>query len=360
MAYRNIIDYEMAAAMILGANIGTTVDAALAAIGTKTVARQTALVHVLFNVIGTLWALVFFRPLLGLVSWACPGSVEVSVTAHLALFHTVFNVLNTLLFFPFVQPFATLVRFLVKDKEALAKEPAHYKLEYKSGSIQDTPELNILRAEKEIRDMAEIAASMYTRISEALASPLDEPRRLAQVAALVEELRRKEGYVDEMREELTRFFIECTHHQISRDSHAKISRLLRIIANLEEMTDDCCAVGFILERGVKKNLVFKRKEMAALSPYMSLVEGFLSLVQEALGAPLSPEQIHLALELEEKIDASRNRLRKLGRKRLESGHDVKTELLFMDLVRYIEKMGDYCYNISRLYPVMGKRKSNAS
>jgi phosphate:Na+ symporter len=79
---------------------------------------------------------------------------------------------------------------------------------------------------------------------------------------------------------------------------------------------------------------------------VGLVEDFLSLVHECLGRQLTPEQIDYARELENRIDKSRNKLRRLGRKRIEAGVDVKTELLFIDLVRRIEKLGDYCFDIA--------------
>jgi phosphate:Na+ symporter len=79
---------------------------------------------------------------------------------------------------------------------------------------------------------------------------------------------------------------------------------------------------------------------------VGLVEEFLSLLREQLGRSLSLEQLEYARDLEEKIDGSRNKLRKLGRKRIEAGVDVKTELLFIDLVRRIEKIGDYCFDIT--------------
>jgi phosphate:Na+ symporter len=86
--------------------------------------------------------------------------------------------------------------------------------------------------------------------------------------------------------------------------------------------------------------------MEALVPYVDLVDSFLTLLREHLGQSLTAEQVRQARELEDNIDKSRNKLRKLGRKRIEAGVDVKTELLFIDLVRRIEKVGDYCYSIS--------------
>jgi phosphate:Na+ symporter len=340
--------FEFAAAMILGANIGTTIDAILASIGSKAAAKQTALVHVLFNVVGSVVALLFFRPLLFLVDLLVPGSPGgAGIAAHLAMFHTVFNVMGTLIFLPFLTQFAGLVAFIIKDREA--PPPAGlgvYRLEHPPGAIKNTPELNIIRAEKEIRDMAGLASRMFSAVSSALRSlPLAENRE-AEVEALVKEMGEKEDYTDQMRVELTAFLIECTRPQLSGRSEKKIYQLLRIISDLEDITDNCYSAGLLLERSVKKDLFFKHKEMEALEPYARQVEEFLFFVREHLGRALSAEQASYAEKLENDIDKSRNKLRKMGRKRIEAGKDVKTELLFIDLVRRIEKVGDYCYNIA--------------
>ncbi|MDR2069104.1 MAG: Na/Pi cotransporter family protein [Spirochaetaceae bacterium] len=341
MTFNGVIEFPIAAAMILGANIGTTIDAAMASIGTKTAAKQAALVHILFNVIGTVLALIFFQPLISLVDLITPGGMTgVGVTTHLAMFHTVFNMINTLIFLPFVTPFAALVTFLIKGD---GRTPGPYKLKYLSGSIQNTPEFNILRAEKEIRDMAGIASSMFTQFRAALEN-LDADK----VFALVEDLKKKENFADEMQEELTRFLIECSSYSLNQRSERHVSQLLRVIAELEDMIDDCYGLSIILERGIKKELLFKQKEMEALSPYAGLVEEFLSFVQAHLGSLFSETARNHAEELERRIHLSQKKLRKLGRKRIESGESVKTELLFIDIVRRIEKLGNYCYHISKV------------
>jgi phosphate:Na+ symporter len=387
LSYRNIIGFEIAAAIILGANIGTTIDAIMAALGAKTAAKQAALGHVLFNVVGSLAAVVFFTPLLSLVDLITPG---MDITTRLAMFHTVFNVFCTVLFLPFTGQFAALVAFLIKDKKNSGQYQGRYRLEWISGLLQGTPEFNIVRAEKEISAMAGLVSQMYADASKALGAiagtgtetPITETApAVADTAAdsetadagteapdtetaetvkagtekagekfdideLVAVMKAREAYADQMREELSRFLIECTRQQLSPKSEYNISQLLRIIADLEDMADDCCGISMILERSVKKKQLFRKKETEALTPYVRQVEDFLSFVREHLGHPISKEQIDFAEELEIQIDRSRNKLRKLGRKRIEAGADVKTELLFIDLVRRIERLGDFCYNIS--------------
>jgi phosphate:Na+ symporter len=351
MTYNGIVGYEMAASMILGANIGTTIDAALASIGTKTNAKRAALVHVLFNVLGACWALPLLNPLLKLVEIITPGTItpgminDAIVPVHLAMLHTLFNLLNTALFLPFVKQLSALVTLIIKDG-ADAEVPAHYHLSYTSGKLHDTPEINILRAEKEIRDMAGIVLSMFTRFSAVLQSLLDIKNRESVVDELSAELRQKEEYTDEMREQISLYLMECAKNRLNRRLEYRISQLLRVISDLENMTDDCCSLSYLLENGVKKGRIFEEKEMNALEPYLNMVRDFLLLVHENFGHKVSEEIIKRANKLEDQIDSNRNKLRKLSRKRLESGKDVKTELLFIELVRRIEKLGDYCYEIS--------------
>ncbi|MDR0645292.1 MAG: Na/Pi cotransporter family protein [Treponema sp.] len=360
MAFQGLISPQFSAAMILGANIGTTIDAAIAAIGTKTAARRAALVHVLFNVIGTVWAFSVFRWLLLVVDWVTPGQINwqggiiltpsqgALITAHLAMFHTVFNIINAALFLPFVKQFARLVSWFIKDTDKEPKTLGHYRLEYKSGTFQNTPELSIIHAEKEIRDMASLTSSMYAKISEALkafhvdAKDVDTGKLVQDLTA---ELSDKERYADEMREEITHFLIECTRQQLSQHSETRVAALLRITASLEDMTDDCYGASLLLERSVKKNLIFKRKETEALTAYAFMVEEFLGIIQKDW-TNITEEQLQQTREWEDKINKTQEKLKKMGRKRIEAGEDIKTELLFIDLVRRIEKVGDDCYNIS--------------
>jgi phosphate:Na+ symporter len=357
MVFSNIVTYEMAAGMVLGANIGTTIDAVLASIGAKTAAKRAAIVHVLFNVIGTLWALPLIKPLLMLVDFITPGApVGAGATAHLAMLHTVFNMINTIMFLPFVNQFAKLVTLIVREKPEERSD--HYVFAAFSSGKSVTTELKILRVEKEICDMADIAASMYAHFSEALRNlresgednndgdnVRDNDRHNA-VAKLCEEMQKKEEYTDEMREILTGVLIECTRMQLNIRTEQRITHLLRIINGIEEMTDECYSISRLLEKSVRKNRIFKKEEMDELVPYVYNVEKFLSLLQMQLSSKSTAELAVQTMELEEEINTTRKKLQKLGRKRIQAGMDVQTELIFIDLVRRIERLGDYCASIT--------------
>jgi phosphate:Na+ symporter len=332
-------------------------------------AKRAAFVHVMFNVIGAIWAILFLLPMLNLVNVILPGDpwagalYNEAIPLHVAGLHTTYNIINILIFLPFVNQFARFICFIVPDRKGELIEEKdkteQYKFEYLSSRHSSTPELNILRVEKEIRDMAGIVSFMFSRFCTVLRGLHEEGVKDEEKAAvnLCEELKLKEHYVDDMRDILSDFLVACSTNKLNPRSESRIMRLLRLINNLKEMSEECHSISRLLEKSIRKDCVFKRKEMEELIPYVSMVEEFLSLLEEQLGRSPTPEQRAQAAELEELIDKKRKKLDKMGRKRLEAGKNVRTELLFIDLVRRIEKLGDYCYEISEAY--WGKSKKSS-
>jgi phosphate:Na+ symporter len=275
------------------------------------------------------------------------------------MLHTVFNTVNTGLFLPFVKPFAALVSFIIKDDKNEAKAPEHYRLAYSQAALYHTPEPNIMRAEKEIQDMAGLVSSMFARFCGVPQTLSESGDRQTLVTGLSAEMKIKEQYADEMHEQIGAFLMECAKKHLNLRSEHRVSQLLHVISDLEDMTDDCCSISSLLERSVKKDRLFKAKEMDALMPYLKQVEDFLNMVKEGLATPatlgvarvaghnFSVEALQNAENLEEEINKNRDKRRKLGQKRIEAGEDVKTEILFIDLVRRIEKIGDYCSSIAK-------------
>ena len=352
LAFQDVITYEMAAGMVLGSNVGTTINAVLAGIAGNTESKRAALAHVLFNVLGLIWALPLLLPLLKLVDFIFPGDPmaagpgNAAIPVHLAGLHTLFNVINTIIFLPFVKQYAKLISFLIPDNKHEEKS-GHYKFSYLSAGNTGSPELNILRAEKEISDMAGIVSFMYSRFCTVLRNLREEDSNDKEnTAELCTELLKKEEYIDEMRETLTNFLIECSRIKLNPKTETRVTYLMQVIVALESMSDECYSISRLLEKSVGKNCIFKDKEMDDLIPYVGKVEEFLSLLENQLGRNPSSELKIRAAELENQIDKERKKLQKLGRKRIEAGGNVKTELLFIDLVRRIERLGDYCFEIS--------------
>jgi phosphate:Na+ symporter len=341
LAVQGVIDFRMAAAITLGANIGTTIDAFLASLAanTKANAKRACWAHILFNVIGTVWVMIVFDPFLKLVDFVVPGPiVAASIGAHIAMLHTLFNTVNTIVLLPFIGQYARLLERLFKEKPEEAE--ARARLAYLPLGLLPTPELSILHARKELGDMAGVARTMFARFrSDLKACPAD-------IGAEVEWFRGYETYADEMQEELAKFLLEITRQDVREKTQANIGQMLRIVDELENVTDSCMSLALLLERCEKKSLALDKDEIDALAPYTLLVDEFLHFVSEKLGGPIDDEALALAVEFEDKVDNFRKDLKKIARKRLKAGADVKTELLFIDMVRHVEKIGDYAYSVA--------------
>lgn len=125
MCAQGWIPFELAAAMVLGENIGTTITANIAAVVANFHAKRTARAHLLFNIIGVIWVLILFYPFLRMVSWVAvkwgsesPYLSAAAIPVGISLFHTIFNILNTFVLIWFVKPIARLVERVVPEKEA--------------------------------------------------------------------------------------------------------------------------------------------------------------------------------------------------------------------------------------------------
>lgn len=340
MSYNGLLTWEFAAAMVLGSNIGTTIDAVIASIGTKVNARRAALVHVLFNVSGTILAVIFFKGLLTLVDKIVPGSVDQNtITTHIAMLHTVFNTVNTIIFLPFVNQIAALTERLVKPKQD--ETPDEYHLEMPQPGKKEQAAGAILLVEKEIADMTEVVIRMFQRIrntfsNRALAAT--EEYKLAQV--------RDEDYADQMHHEISQYLVHCMDLPLTDNQRNNVSQMLEIVAQLESITDDCHSVSTLLSRSIEKKMTFAQEDLERLDPYVELVNRFVLFIREHINKHLTEDKLSEAKTIEDQIDLFRKNLKKVARKRLESGADVKSELLYIDLVRQLEKIGDKAFSIS--------------
>jgi phosphate:Na+ symporter len=340
MAFNGLISFEFAAALTLGSNIGTTTDAPLASIGASANARRAAFVHVMFNVCGTIIACIVFKPLLALVDFLTPGTVEDSIGTHIAMFHTVFNLLATIIFLPFVKQIALLTQKIIVDKKS-ADVSNTYHLEFISVPIKDSAEAHIIRAEKEIADMTMLANDMFKTLKKGF-SNLNEQF----IGENMDKLKKHEDYADQMKEEISKYLLQCYELPVNERTKNNIIVLINIVNDIENMTDDCFSLVLLLKRSIEKNLVFENEDFERLLPYADITQQFLDFIYTNINRHLSEEELHKAEDFENQIDVLRKELKKIAQKRLKNGTDVKMELLYIDLVRKIEHIGDSAFSIS--------------
>ena len=337
LAFNKVVTWEMSAIMTYGSNIGSTIDAIIAAAGTTADAKRAALIHVLFNVFGTILVVVFFRPLLNFVEWISPKD---NIAIQISILHTVFKSLTTAVCIPFINQICAITRKIIKDDpDAL---PSTYKLEFVSHA-KDSYGGYIVRAEGEIAKMTDIVSEMFDRFQVGITT-LDTKF----IEDHMEVMKGEEDYCDQMQEQITAYLLKCETLPISVSQLANISSMIQIVDDLEAITDECYALGKLIQKSIEKKMEFKDEDMERLLPYVELARQFMQFIHININKHLSKEKLEFATELENSIDAFKNELKKLARKRLEEGSNVKAELLYMDLVKQIERIGDHCFNISEL------------
>ncbi|MBQ0161597.1 MAG: Na/Pi cotransporter family protein [Treponema sp.] len=340
LAIKNAITWEFAAALTLGSNIGSTIDAILAAAGTNSDAKRSALIHVMFNVFGTVLALIFFEPFLRLVTALTPGHEHSNIAIRISMLHTVFKSLSTIVMLPLQTPIVKLSQLLIKNNEK--EMPTNYKLEFTESALgKENIATYIIRAEKAIADMTDIVTGMFDRIQIGL-----QNRDQSFIENHVEDAEKAENYLDQMHEQITHYLVKCESLNITEKQVNHISSMIQIVEELESMSDNCYATIMLIAKSINKNMKYAQDDMDRMIPYVELARQFLQFIRININKQLDEHKLSMAAELENQIDLFRKNLKKLARKRLENGADVKSELLYIDMVRQIEKIGDNCFSIS--------------
>lgn len=339
MAYNGLVSWELAAVMTLGSNIGSTIDAVLAAWGASADSKRAAFIHVFFNLTGTLLALILFRPFLSLVVMLTPGGAESNIAIRISMMHTVFKVLSTVIMLPFVKQIVMLSKKVIKEKESEVSNAFH--MDFTESFGKENIAAYIIRAEKAIADMADLVTSMFDHIQVGFMN-----RDASFEQKHLEQLLGEEDYADQIHEQLTRYILHIQRLPVTEKQLDNLSIMIQVVDDLESMSDDCLSIGMLIKKSVDKNMQFEASDMERLVPYLELVRQFLQFIHININKHLSEDKLSMAQELEDQIDAYRKNLKKVARKRLEKGADVKSELLYIDFVRNIEKIGDRAFSIS--------------
>lgn len=367
MAYNGWIGVTASAALILGSNIGTTITAYLASIGTSTTAKRAAWAHIFFNVVGSVIALILFHPLLKLVNFITPGDIytlegatlSTQLPLFLAMFHSAFNIMNTIIFFPFVRQYAHFIERLVPAKAEYDEGTYHFK--YIGGVFIDSPEIYMLAIRDEIKKMANLACNMLTRYRGMFNN------RGADIESDALAMKKDEDYADQMQEQLSDFCVHLLQDSQTPTNASSLNCLIRVMDELESVTDSCYNLTILSQRRYNQGWTFDEATDKDLREYQSLVQEFLDYVRDRMDRTLTKAEMQKANEFEEQINNQRNRLSLMVQERLSDGKaDVRVELLILEKIRHLEHIGDYCTNIAEAYhqavkhtPMLQKRSGKS-
>ncbi len=343
MAYKGWIDFPIAAAIVLGENIGTTITAFLASLPMKSEAKRAARAHMFFNLMGVVWMLIVFFPFLKLVDILVPGAVSdpTHIPLHLSMFHTTFNITNTALLIWFVPTIANMVRKTVKDDEE-GKEYGEYRFTPVPSNIPDAVESNLINVHAEAARMARENYATMEMIQGAVAD-------FARIDDTRDHVARVEDYLDDMQEELTDFLVGCTRDTLSEIQARRVQSVQRIIYELESISDSAYSITMLLKKLKDGDMEMHKKGPEELADYAGRVLEFLKFNADNLARSGGAYRLEDALRFEKTINAMRDELNKISRRKMakKKRSELKGELIFRDIVRHLERIGDYSLNISQ-------------
>jgi len=342
MAFKGWIDFPVAAAVILGENIGTTITAFLASIPMNATAKRTARAHMLFNLIGVAWMLAVFNPFTRLVDAIVPGSAAdpVNIPFHLSMFHTLFNIFNTVLLVGFIGPMSRLVEKMVKDDGSTSLK-APYQLKVVPWHLPDSVGSNLITVRHDLALMAGEAFTMLDMVSKNARSRKDLEKNKDEMVL-------REQRVDDMQEQIIGYLTKCTQQPLGHDQSKTVAAQQRIANELESVADSSFSIGLLLDKLHDKGWNFHEEGDSELRVYTDQVLDFIKYNQDFLDGKVDRYDIKAANKMESGIDSMRDTLRKRSRRTIERDEEVnvKGELIFLDIVKHLEHIGDNSMNVS--------------
>lgn len=388
MCSKGWIDFPLACALVLGSNIGTTITPLLASMSGNVAAKRTAMGHLLFNLLGTLWVLAVFYPFVNLNTWITEeigqgdptalfkyvndlkannpdiynqlytgslptangeilrhqtiiSQLQISVSFGLSIFHTVFNLINLSIMIWLTKVYVKIVEFLVPARHNGDDE---FQLKFISGGILSASELNISQAEKEISVFAERVARMLPMAQE-LITTKDGSDDFNKVYSRLEKY---EEISDRMEIEIANYLNRCAEGRLSNESKRRIAAMLSIDSEIESIADCALGVGKILLRKQQSSVQFNEEIYRNIDTMFSYVQKAVDNMLVLLNNLEHQKEsaIIVSYNCEREINNLRNQLRTNNIENINSRHyEYQSGIYYMDIISTMEKMGDYIINV---------------
>lgn len=342
---KGIIDFDMAAAIVLGENIGTTITANLAALIANVHAKRAARAHLIFNLFGVFWMLLIFRTFTGIINdyFITPtyGSAYENISSvkwGLTYFHIVFNILNTLILVWFIN---FIEKVVVKITPAKNEKDNLFSLDYISAGLMNTPELSIVEASKEVAQLGKTAAKLNPLVYQLLHANNSKEQQ-----NLINEIRELEDVTDRAEEEISKYLSDISSQEVSRETSRSIGALLSIIDDLETIGDIYYAISSVFNRKIKDKVYFLPEQRNALAELINLLNTAFSIMTTNLDAEPDKMSFSEAREIENSINKMRNKLKKMHLKGIEIGElNIKSATVFSELYTNLERAGDHIFEV---------------
>ncbi|WP_459500374.1 Na/Pi cotransporter family protein [Bacillus sp. C1] len=327
------IDLQAALPVLFGDNIGTTITAVLAAIGTSIAARRAALVHVIFNIVGTIIFTIFLVPFTNLIQYF-QTSLNLNPEMTIAFAHGTFNVTNAIIQFPFIAVLAWIVTKIIRGEDSsIDFKPQHLNPIF----IEQSPAIALTEAQKEVIRMAEFSLHGLKEANQFLNT---QDKKHANTAAQLE------GAINNLDRKITEYLVLLSEKPLSPIDSEKHSILASVVGDIERVGDHVENVVELVDSQISNRITLSDEALAELNEMLELTT---STLQDAIGAltNFDTELAQTVITKERKIDQMERVLRKRHVLRLnERSCSGDASIIFIDMVSNLERIGDHAVNIA--------------
>lgn len=384
MCSKGWIGFDLSCALVLGSNIGTTITPIMASMGGNVAAKRTAMGHLLFNLLGTVWTLAVFYPFVSLTEWitetmgqgdpaaladyvnyieanepdvynhlfdnSLPAGhptvlkvamLQQSVSIGLSIFHTVFNLINLSIMIWFTNLYVKIVERLVPANK---NEDETFQLKFISGGMLSAAELNIAQAEKEIVVYGQRVQRMIG-MAQNIVHTKDNSEDFTHQFSRLEKY---EEISDRMEIEIANYLNRCSEGRLSNEGKHRIASMLRIVSEIESIADCCYGVAKILIRKQESRVKFNEEIYTNVDSMFIDVEAAMANMLLLLSdvENVHEKDIINSYNLEREINNLRNQLRTANVENINERHyEYQAGIYYMDIIGSLEKTGDYIINV---------------
>jgi len=344
----NGLPLELAAAIILGENIGTTITANMAAMIGNVHAKRAARAHLVFNIIGVFWMLVIFYPFLKFVDFlvsetffnalVIDGNEESTTRWSLAVYHLSFNIVNTLLllwFIPYIE------RLVVRILPSKTDDDELFQLKFFSSTIP-VGELSLLEVQSEVVKLGKIVSRMNTFCKNLLTE-----KKESEFRSYVDRIAKYEDITDTIEVEVATYLTNVSQSQLSEGASIKVRGLLSMVGDMERMADIYYQISKTTERKRKNKIWFTPEQRTRLLEMYALTEDVLENMCKNLEMRYSEVELADAKRLEKSLNKLRKEIRKEHFLNVEKGeYKFDNAVIYSDMFNSLEKIGDHAVNVS--------------
>lgn len=347
-----LISMYQAVPILLGSNIGTTITAVLAAIGGSREAKRAAVAHSLFNIVGSVLAMILLKPFVVLVNKVIGvighqliadantglAGMVTPIAEHMresiAISHTVFNVANTLVWLPLVWLMVKLIRLIIPGEDPVVEKRLAY-IDYK---VIRSPAIAVDLATKELARMTEIARQM-TNDSHALIKN--------HTTELETRVFTNEATMDYLEDEIVRYLSNIFRSaSITEADSSRIAGLMHLTNDIERIGDHCSNIADTSLQMHSAGLSFSDIATKELDEAFTLVE---SMVDSSITALRNNDLVIAGkiINQENQMDKVEAAMRESHMERLNEGKcDPRTTVIFLEMIHTMERIADHCHNIA--------------